>query len=392
MPMKNIPPLGAAVVTLLILLLAAMESGADVKQQAKASFEAGITHFDAHEYTKALAAFQTSYSLRKSPVVLFNIGLCQSRMQRPFDAISTFEALLDEPEFKADAEAMISELEGRFGRLELLEAPDGASVTIDDKSVGETPFDRPIPLYPGNHRVMISKRGYVSLSSELIAVQGETAVLNAALTAESAAIDVTCDADGRVYVDGDVVGACPYRGAIAPGSHRLSVKAPGKIPETRTVDAKAGASVTAVFRLLPESTAAAAPSVPALAPVPPRRTPGLLIGGIVTTALGVAGFGVGVAFSVLWKVHHDRVEEEIEKINSAKNRDLYDAYYASYLDSKDEWENHHRPTDRVGMIAGYVTGGVLTLTGITLLTVYGIREKKGAVAVKVAPTGVRFLF
>ena len=68
--------------------------------------------------------------------------------------------------------------------------------------------------------------------------------------------------------------------------------------------------------------------------------------------------------------------KEQAKAKQEDDRDQYNNYVAQYNNAKTDLEENLHPADSAGMIAGYVTGGVLTLTGITLLLVHGIKKNK----------------
>ena len=109
----------------------------------------------------------------------------------------------------------------------------------------------------------------------------------------SAAVAVSAgDGEGSVLVDGDFAGDLVDGRALVelpPGSHRIEVRVPGMIPETKSVDAAPGADLDLVFRLRHQE------------PVQERAS-----GPSVRTILALSAIGAGVGAGVLGTVQASR--------------------------------------------------------------------------------------
>lgn len=394
------PLLQAVLIT--ATLLEPGPSNADSKADAKARFMEGIALFKAENYADALTAFEESYRLRKTPIVLFNIGMSQKALYRYTESIVTFRKLLEEkigqlkPSIREESEEAIREMEALLGRLKLEGAPDGASLIIDGNVVGTTPLVDPIFVSPGRHTVEVIKEGYETLKTEINIPQGEVVTLSSVLSKLMAELRINCDESGEVVIDGDRVGRCPYMGKVAPGSHDVMVTGKGKKSVFNRIDTRPGRTEILDVKLeddVPSISPVQQPADPVApserktaAPEPDLRP--FLVSGIVSNVLGIAGTGVGIAFTIRWDRHYDEVVNLVYKANQAQidgNRALYDEFVEKYEAAKTELENNLHPADKAGIIAGYVTGGALTLTGAALLIVYGLRKRKSKPIV-VAPS------
>ncbi|AUX46423.1 uncharacterized protein SOCE26_079290 [Sorangium cellulosum] len=116
------------------------------------------------------------------------------------------------------------------GELEIRGGEPGALVTIDGLGRGELPLAA-IRVPAGVHAVRIYKRGFV-LFEELIAVEGGRL---ATLEAHMAELQQTgtltiVEPRGRradVLIDNAIVGATPWEGPLAPGSHTVILRGDG---------------------------------------------------------------------------------------------------------------------------------------------------------------------
>jgi hypothetical protein len=386
----------------LLVGLMGLAAAAEGKDDAKAKFLEGVGLFEKEDYPGALASFEESYRIAPKPTVLYNVGMCQKALYRYADSMATFRRYLAEggDKIKADrrreVEAAMAEMAGLMGRLRLEGAPDGAEVRVDGVPVGTTPLAEPLAIDPGRHALDVTKQGLEPLRIEITVASGGETPVRAALTPFRAALRVDCaDKTALVSVDGKVVGGCPYQGVAEPGTRVVRVEAVGKKVFERKVDAKPGATAVVAVAFEPLAPAAAQkPVARKTPPVPPRggegskkgaeetegagALSGLFIGGIVSTAVGIAGLGVGGYFT------YKGFQDFKDGSDAADAGD--DAAYAKVRDDR-------LPADRNGMIAGYVVGGALLATGVVLFVMDGqVSEEKDAAPVAVGPGGVTIVW
>ena len=117
---------------------------------------------------------------------------------------------------------------GTGSRLTLTSTPGGATVTLDGKEVGPTPWSAEIR--PGNHQVAVNAPGYLK-EERTVQVQANrdsdvTFALNRAPGPGKLHVD-TEPPESVVSVDGKQVGASPFTGEVAPGEHQLEVSNEG---------------------------------------------------------------------------------------------------------------------------------------------------------------------
>lgn len=145
---------------------AASEPSDDVKELALRYFRAGLSLQKTEDFEAAIAAYQMSLELYPNKNTLFNLANCQRAQHRYADAWSSLKRLqaefgteLVEP-MSSTARAQLEELENLTAVLAIETQPTGASVEVDDQTLGTTPLAAPIRLKIGKHTVRVSLLGY----------------------------------------------------------------------------------------------------------------------------------------------------------------------------------------------------------------------------------------
>lgn len=130
----------------------------------------------------------------------------------------------------------------------------GAKIFVDDKEVGEVPFDKTVDVEPNQrHTVRVQKRGFSPFVETVLPSGGQLIEIEADLVATSAALRVSSKDPGlklQVLVDSRVAGFTPFDGDIAPGPHTVEARATGYLAQTQVVEAKAGQDLAVEFGLL----------------------------------------------------------------------------------------------------------------------------------------------
>jgi hypothetical protein len=105
--------------------------------------------------------FLRAYELAPNGIVLFNIGETQYQLRDYAAALATFERyLVESPQTDSHrqlVEANVKELRTRVGRLTIASYPVGAEITVDDRVIGKTPFEKPVVVGIGR----LSVRAYL---------------------------------------------------------------------------------------------------------------------------------------------------------------------------------------------------------------------------------------
>ncbi len=131
---------------------AAAEEPAFGPQGAERHFQRGVALYTEADYRGALVEFTRAYTLEPNGVVLFNIGETQYQLRDYAGALTTFEQYLVEApndSHRALAARNIKELRARVGQLRVITVPPGATVSIDDRVIGQAPLEKPIVVGVG---------------------------------------------------------------------------------------------------------------------------------------------------------------------------------------------------------------------------------------------------
>jgi tetratricopeptide (TPR) repeat protein len=132
-------------------------------READRHFQRGVALYVEADYRGALVEFERAYTLAPNGIVLFNVGETQYQLRDYAAALATFEHYLVEApatdSHRSLAEANIKELRTRVGRLRIVTVPPGAEISIDDKVVGQTPFDKSITVGVGQLSVRATLPG-----------------------------------------------------------------------------------------------------------------------------------------------------------------------------------------------------------------------------------------
>jgi hypothetical protein len=116
-------------------------------RDADRHFERGVALYTEADYRGALIEFMRAYTLAPNGVVLFNIGETQYQLRDYAAALATFQQYLVEvpdDSHRALAVRNIKELRGRVGELRVVTIPPGATISINDRVVGQAPLEKPV--------------------------------------------------------------------------------------------------------------------------------------------------------------------------------------------------------------------------------------------------------
>jgi tetratricopeptide (TPR) repeat protein len=161
------------------------------REHAKLEFKRGSELYDAGQYRDAVAAFMAADKLAPSAALSFNIALAYEKLDDASGALRWYRDYLRRNPRAPNAtsvEARVNELSLKLGRrgqqqLTVVSIPDGASLQIDGRPVGVTPFTGELPLGP--HRVRLELSGYRAADSELTLGPNAARELNVALDASA---------------------------------------------------------------------------------------------------------------------------------------------------------------------------------------------------------------
>jgi PEGA domain len=245
---------------------AAQEVVPAARSEARERFERGLRLIEQDNTSGALAEFARAYELVPNSVVLFNIALVQVALQRPVDAVATFDTLLAAPgalsaEELALARTRRQEQAALVGELVLEVDVADARVELDSFKVGQTPLAAPIQVAAGEHTVSVVGPGHVPERRRLLIAGKQRLVLTLTLTQRVGRLSyLTVQANvlgADVSVDGLVVGKTPLHSSLAlgPGAHAIAIARAGYLDANRTLTV--GEGTTGELELQLEVDAAA---------------------------------------------------------------------------------------------------------------------------------------
>jgi PEGA domain len=157
------------------------------REHAADAFQKAVAFFEAGDFAGALSLFRAAYDAAPSYEVLWNIGLCQRRLNLYGEAVATFEAYLREGGKRLSKErraAVAEELE----KVRALTATISVrarvvgEVTIDGERVGFTPLEK-FRVGPGLHTVKVTREGHQSFEETRPLNPGDAVILEAPLAA-----------------------------------------------------------------------------------------------------------------------------------------------------------------------------------------------------------------
>lgn len=150
------------------------------KKDAAARYEKGAAAYKEGRYKDAIDLFLEADALAPSSALSFNIARAYEKIKDSANALRWYrDYLRREPE--ADDKEQVSELIAGYEKvlqkkgvqqLTVLSEPAGATVSIDRRPVGVTPWTGELP--PGTHVVALSLKGYAD-SRQTVELAGDKA-------------------------------------------------------------------------------------------------------------------------------------------------------------------------------------------------------------------------
>src|SRR5262245_39265978 len=190
--------------SLLVILLAvgftSTARAEDPKKVAKKLLVEGDKLFKKGEYEGALDRYQRAFEAVPSVKICLPVGITEEKLGRDVDAYGHYELLVSEAgdpipeELKAEASRRMEELEKRLVVIKFDVRPLGATITVDNVELGQSPLDKPVRLAAGNHAWSISKEGFMPVEKEM-ELQGGTSLDEVVQPEKEPSIAVTTTPD-----------------------------------------------------------------------------------------------------------------------------------------------------------------------------------------------------
>src|SRR5207249_3597194 len=117
---------------------------------------------------------------------------------------------------------------GAAPRLTVSSVPDGASISIDGKEVGLSPWSGEVPF--GERKVHLRRAGYLVAERSITVQSNRDADVSFALERAPGPGRMRVETeppDADVSIDGRTMGEAPYAGELPSGDHSVEVSSPG---------------------------------------------------------------------------------------------------------------------------------------------------------------------
>ncbi len=149
---------------------------------ARARFERGAQLFSEGAYDAALLEFRRAHELDSGKFqVLYNIAQVYYQLNDYAEALRSFEDYLAKgggqvpPERLVDVKKEVEKLRLRVARVDIRSNVEGTEISVDDVSLGKTPFQRPVVLNAGRRRISAMASGYLPLA-KVVEVAGADSI------------------------------------------------------------------------------------------------------------------------------------------------------------------------------------------------------------------------
>lgn len=176
------------------LALTTAPAFASEAERARELFREGNEAFAAGDLHAAYDAYQEAWAIRRSFDVACNLGRTEAELGLDVAAAEHLDYCLRtfstsaRDEFRNAEERFRQLLDGvlkKVGVLRLVSRPLGAEVLVDGASMGNGPFEYPLYLAPGEHRVIVRAKGYRQRELRLHFTAGSSQTVQVKLELES---------------------------------------------------------------------------------------------------------------------------------------------------------------------------------------------------------------
>ena len=133
-------------------------------------------------------------------------------------------------------------LSAKFGSLDILTRPAGATITLNEKNYGVTP-NTIYQLPTGEYDLSLSKPGCATINKKVLITDEKITEINETLI-DGREVSINSEPAGTsLSIDGEIVGLTPYKGNLSFGSHIISIES-GNKKETKTVNVSQTSEIT----------------------------------------------------------------------------------------------------------------------------------------------------
>lgn len=230
--------------------LAQASSPASTAAEAKSRLAAGDKAAAAKNWAAAAKEYGAAQEAAPSGAALAGLGNAHYELKNLGPAYEAYDALLKRfpnalgKRAQTQAEARFKELAQKTGALNIRVSEPGAAVSLDDQPLGTSPVAAVIRVPVGARKIRVTKEGFVPFEKTEEVGPDKSVAVDARLEGEAKsgrlAVKEKSGQTLRVLVDGLDVGATPWEGDIAPGSHEVFGRSSVASAPKQTVEVQKG--------------------------------------------------------------------------------------------------------------------------------------------------------
>ncbi|WP_394825727.1 PEGA domain-containing protein [Pendulispora albinea] len=156
--------------------------------EARARYARGMKIYEEGNAPAARAEFERAYALAPSYRILYNIGLCYQATNDYVEALRALERYLSEggseigEERRAEVNKQIADLKPNIASVTITTNVSGATITVDDVAVAQSPLPDKILVNPGRRKISATKQGLFPATKSIVFVGSENTQVNLELT------------------------------------------------------------------------------------------------------------------------------------------------------------------------------------------------------------------
>ena len=220
---------------------------------AKLHLAAGDKAAKASDWTTALSEYQAAMDAQPGALALAGIANAQYALKMQGEAYESYDRFLKDyatgagAHVKAQAQARLKELAALTGYASIRVSEAGADVSIDGKSIGQSPVAALIRVVAGPHKIDVTKAGFSPVTKTPNVPSNGKEIVDVQLVREATtghlAVKEKSGQPVRVLVDGADVGAAPIDVEVQPGPHDVVLRSSTLTSPSQKVDVAKGAQV-----------------------------------------------------------------------------------------------------------------------------------------------------
>jgi hypothetical protein len=226
---------------------------ATLPEAARANFDIAMILYEAGDFSGALLKFELAYNQSSDPRLLWDLAVCERDLRHYARALPLVHRYLTEAATLINASERqqaedLAELVGKLvGPVRIESSQSGATVMIDDQTLGKTPLPKAVMVDIGNHKVTVTKRGYKDAATNVrVTGPGSEQKIHLVMDRDipAATLEVVAGAEQWISLDDGIVGRTRWEGLVSQGKHLIKVTGNGYKPKEVEADLSNGGRVS----------------------------------------------------------------------------------------------------------------------------------------------------